>query len=902
MKLVSARFIGLIGIYRKSGVKDITIDFTKCIHNIIMIIGKNGSGKSTLMHALNPLPDSPQMYLDGEPGMKNIIYADGDILYEIEIRYPILGNGTRGATKAFFREINNGVTVELNENGTVNSFKDIVYSKFNLDSNFMSLSRLSMEDRGIVDKKPNERKKYIGNILESVEVYNDIYKALVKRSGVFKSMINSISAKIDTIGDENKLTMEINAINNRISYLENDNAMYIDKISESKAKINVLDPDKTIEIAYHDMVNQITKIKEGINLHDHAITTLSSTLHCESTQQAVAAKYKELQDQKNKLSSKIDSTQEQVKFILTSREEDARQIIVKSQKLSAYQSDINITAVKAAISQSRMRMFEQEKVLKEMGLTGIEISKDEYIIGLNTLNAFRDTVLNIKSYASRISIIKACDYILSKNDPVRDKQVLVDEASELDFQMDSIRNDISYNNGLVAKLSILESRPSECTINTCAFIKDALDAKALNPEAKLAELNTQLDGMFMRYKSLEADAEAMTEVIRVYNDISNVIRSISNNRVILNKLPNGNIFSDTISFINRIKNGDNFNDIYEIYKYIDQANILELYKAESTTLMKLEADYKVYETKIDTIDELSKELEELNDKVANIDKDISNANALILDYQKQLSVVTDRISDCDMLINLLNDKKKSTDLLAEKEMGIGTMLDTMNKISNEYKVLTEYSAKVTTIKNELTPLYESRDKIRFSLTKLDEYKQEIQLYSAKYNQIELIKKYSSPTKGIQTIFMELYMNNTLTIANRLLGLLFDGQLELLQYEINDNEFRIPCKDNITSIINDDISSCSSAEKSMISMILSFALLHQSSSKFNIPQLDEIDAMLDQWNKSMFPTFLHNIMGILDVEMCLMISHSSEIDLSDVDVIQLTPANNEKVKGNVIFTL
>ena len=902
MKLVSARFVGLKGIYRKSGVKDINIDFTKCIHNIIMIVGKNGSGKSTLMHALNPLPDSPQMYIDGEPGMKNIVYSDGDILYEIEIRYPIMNNGTRGTTKAFFREINNGMTVELNENGTVNSFKDIVYSKFNLDSNFISLSRLSIEDRGIVEKKPNERKKYIGNILESVEVYNDIYKTLVKRSGVFKSMINSISAKIDTIGDENKLTMEINAINNRIISLEKDKDTITDIVSKSKARISVLDPDGTIEPHYHDLVSTIDDFKKDIQTLELSIEALSSSIKIEATDSAAALKYKELQDMKNVLTASINSKQEQIKFILSSREEDARQIVIKSQKLSVYQSDTSITNLKSSITESRKRIFEYEKMLKEMGMKGSNITKDEYIIGLNTLNAFRDTVLNIKSYASNKAIIEACRYIKEAKNPINEKRVLVEEIQNLDAHLDELRNHISYYIGLHEKLSILDSRPKACNINTCAFIQDALEAKEQNPDENLEKYNKQLDIEFDKYQKLNDIADSLTEVISVYNDLMNVIRSINSNRSILNKLPNGTIFSDINSFIDRIERGDQFNDIYQLYKYIDKANIIELYKNENIILLSLEADYKAYETKIDTINDLQKELEQLNKKVSSIDKDTENINREIFDMKKNLVDIESMIDKCNLLIDRLSKLKDIKNSLKETEMKISTLLDTMNKIANEYKNMTNYGNRLVTINNELNPLYESRDKLRFSLSKLDEYKQELQIYSAKYNQIELIKKYSSPTKGIQTIFMELYMNSTLTIANRLLGLLFDGQLELLDYEINDTEFRIPCRDTITSIVNDDISSCSSAEKSMISMILSFALLHQSSSKFNIPQLDEIDAMLDQWNKSKFPEFLHNVMGILNVEMCLMISHSSEIDMSDVDIIQLTPATNEKAKGNVIFSL
>ena len=103
------------------------------------------------------------------------------------------------------------------------------------------------------------------------------------------------------------------------------------------------------------------------------------------------------------------------------------------------------------------------------------------------------------------------------------------------------------------------------------------------------------------------------------------------------------------------------------------------------------------------------------------------------------------------------------------------------------------------------------------------------------------------------------------------------------------------------MVNDDISSCSTAERSMISMIISFALLHQSSTKYNILRLDEADATLDQENKSQFPMVVHNVQRRMGVEMCLMVSHSSEIDMSEVDIINLSPIK-EPLKGNVIFSL
>ena len=88
----------------------------------------------------------------------------------------------------------------------------------------------------------------------------------------------------------------------------------------------------------------------------------------------------------------------------------------------------------------------------------------------------------------------------------------------------------------------------------------------------------------------------------------------------------------------------------------------------------------------------------------------------------------------------------------------------------------------------------------------------------------------------------------------------------------------------------------------MSTIINLVLMYQASSKFNIAKLDEIDGGLDQYNRSMFPSILSQIMQILNVENCLIVSHAAEADMSNVDIISLTPVSNEVIKGNVIFQL
>ena len=169
MRYLRAQFKNYIGFYNGMNLDVVDIDFTKCKHNIILIGGKNGSGKSTLLNHLNPFPDGSNAFIPERSAEKNLVLVSEGDTYEIHIVSPADLKG-RKTTKAYIRK--NGI--ELNENGNVSSYKDIIFSEFELDSNYISLSRLSSNDRGLGDKTPAERKKYVSNIIDNIEVYNNM--------------------------------------------------------------------------------------------------------------------------------------------------------------------------------------------------------------------------------------------------------------------------------------------------------------------------------------------------------------------------------------------------------------------------------------------------------------------------------------------------------------------------------------------------------------------------------------------------------------------------------------------------------------------------------------------------------------------------------------------------------
>ena len=186
MKYKSIELVNYAGIYNGMGINQIKIDFTKCISNKIIIRGSNGSGKSTLMGAVHPNPDSNDKFIPGAEARKTLVLYDGITEYVIRYIHPVNNSG-RGTTKGYISKIINGQAVELNPNGNISSCKDILYDEFGFDSVYSSLSQLSSEDRGLVDKKPAERKRLVSSITNSMDTFNGIYKSMSKKMSTLKA-------------------------------------------------------------------------------------------------------------------------------------------------------------------------------------------------------------------------------------------------------------------------------------------------------------------------------------------------------------------------------------------------------------------------------------------------------------------------------------------------------------------------------------------------------------------------------------------------------------------------------------------------------------------------------------------------------------------------------------------
>jgi hypothetical protein len=74
-------------------------------------------------------------------------------------------------------------------------------------------------------------------------------------------------------------------------------------------------------------------------------------------------------------------------------------------------------------------------------------------------------------------------------------------------------------------------------------------------------------------------------------------------------------------------NSDLFEEIMEVYKYIDYSNLIDEYNLAIATLSKLEAEQRLFASKHDIIQEIQNDIDHLEKKTANLTKELAEGVA-----------------------------------------------------------------------------------------------------------------------------------------------------------------------------------------------------------------------------------------------------------------------------------
>ena len=883
MKLLSIRLENYIGIYNGRGDNILEVDLSQSTSNIVIIRGSNGSGKSTLLKALSPLQDDNTAIIPGLEGKKTLRYLYNNEVYEILYVHPVKTDGSRGQVKM---QVYKGMNrVELNPTWNVTSGKDIIFDLFNLDANFLTLSQLSSEDRGLADKKPAERKKFVNSIINGIEVYNNMYKVITKKYSTFKNLISTISSKINQIGNIEELNSRYNNISRQVEDVSRERDRAVIEASKIDAEIGILTRDNNLEEFY--------KINEEIR---------------ENIDYIRASKAQVINLSKGELSSEdLNELKDIIDRSLRTFDKDISKW--KSEEAVAKSKIENISREKEDTFKSLQTKITKRGTLLDGGFSDSDLSlyKDTKAKIAELENDINGLNSSIKNLSEAEALVNAMEMIVPVLDSLYNGLDATTKKEKYDFVKTTLDNDGKYADQTIEltrtynevsrtvteleseiltyeilfdKAKSLALRPKDCKIDDCSFVKEAIEASSKHPEKRINDINKEIDESNKLLKSLEKDIESYKELYDFNKRFTNLHGMVLSFRKLLEKSPVDYII-DPYQLLASLDHMEklmiDFNQIRGIFNIITtKSNYEEIIESLKEPAAKYEANKAL-------IDELDSDIASLKDKLTTIDNQLMTEKDAISETTNDISLTEFKIEVYTKCKSLVDECIGLEERNNELQSQINSLSDIAFKVKDLETRMDEAKSRADRLNNDLNTILSERDKIASSKTLLEDYIRDLDLYNKNFSILETIRYYLSPTTGIQTVFMRTYMGNIILKANELLSLIFNGQFIIQPFVINEAEFRIPCLGN--GLVNDDISSMSTSQICMISMILSFAILSNSSTDYNILKLDEIDGGLDTENRIQFIGLLKQLITMVGCEQCFLISHNMEYD-ADTTVIDM----------------
>ena len=887
MRLLRLRLKNYIGIFNGMGLEDIEIDFSKCTHRILIIKGDNGTGKSTIFKALTPLSDSSINFIEEKTAIKEISYMMNDNTI-VNIKYEsVFKDKTRKPTKCYMSKITqDGTVTNINPTNNITTAKEIIYDLFGLDDNFIVLSQLSANKKGLGGLKPSERKRYVNNIVSSLSAYSEMNKLMTTKSSVLKSILASISTKLSQIGNIELVKNNIIKNEEALSSLKQKEESLVYKIASLNNKISEIDTTGNYLDTYKDLSFRKTILEKEIK-------DLPETK--EYSEDSLIINEKEF--------SKYEAREEFLRKII--KDSFDKELSIKDEidentaKLeSLYDSNI-LSDVKQKISSTKLELSKYEKFTYLID-NYANITDQDYELSNNAIDKFNSNIdVLISSYSK--PIIEDC--LKYENKPktninfdgvIRGLESSLQEQQETkNIVLELKRSSDSFKN-----------IPNDCNHKEdCPFIKEVVEShKRLDEYPSLDSIISNIDSTNSKLEEVKIGYEKETTKTICSNEIKSIIDHIESIVPIINKFPNTTIQKKDI--IHCIREG-----LYlpvDLSNYIENKNIITIISGLRENLKNLEETKSKIEGSSKESISLRSTLERLN---LELDEVIKNKKSNV----QELDDIVNKKNKINTILNSIHiakiNKEKYEKFSKEYEEVCNSIKE-MDKNAESLQTLKEEfrlnSSELNVLRNDdLLNIKRSIEKDKYQLVLYDQYKKDYNEYMSKFNELQMLKKYTS-IHGIQTVYMSVFMNSILQETNNLLRYLFGGRFALQPFIINESEFNIPCADT-EGRVREDISLMSDSQLSMISMLISFVLLKKSSDNYNIIKLDEVDDNLDNINRIQFSILIEHIMSGLGFDQCLIISHNNELDLSNTDIVVLKLESQEMIDslynsgGNIIFS-
>ena len=847
MKILYLKLTNFINIVTAFNTETIEIDFSKSNNNVVLLTGPNGSGKTSILSCLHPFPTNGNMdvrsdnpiIVPRENGYKEIHISDGDDLYVIQHFY------TRNSDKHIIKSYIQKNGVELNENGNVTSFKEIVEKELGLEQDYMKLTRLGSNVTNFIDMKRQERKNFTGKIISEADIYLSYHKKIM--------------------ADKNKVNIQINHTSDLIRRLQVDDLGELKKAQKS-LQHQIEDLTSKIEKANSELsvlqyqlndCGDIPAMRERIQEKEKELKHIQKALARASEIKISISTLKSMIEEAKiailKAKSALDTSVITRTGILNQLDSIANEIDSIRREIARIEDDQNVKDMEANIELLRETI---RRRAKESGISGYvrPCSKAEMEDLIKMLDKCMDILLSTYELGKG-PIQKAVSFFHTKTDIekyTRENKEKI-KRNKMQSLCEQVYAEISKDIGLLGPDC---KNPSGCRVYD--FYQRIYEYATQAPD-KVIEDETFLAYTKMAYNNIQTVLKYLRDYHDIFEKMPECIKDQFLMNTVLTHICNMEWIYDKDIIFHELGliTDDELQDA-DLEELSRQKSMLAQYKKANSNI---EYFQNKLEDLINSRTTLMGQLDEVKETINSLNREIAEKEASVSDYEDMVIAMEHE----DEVETEFNDLKSKLTLASQLSLQIREKTSILNDLQFR--------------KNKMSKTHQDNE---FRIENYKRYKKDLDELSSKFTDLEYLARALSSREGIPLIFIQAYLKDIKDVANQLLDVVYDGDLHLEDFEITADEFGIPYSTKGTTV--KDVIYASQGERSFISLALSFALTYKSISKYNIMLLDEIDATLDISNREKFLHVLEMQIDMIHAEQVFVISHNDMFNAYPVDIV------------------
>lgn len=877
--------------YIQSGLhKDsVEIDFKKPNANskLNLIIGPMGSGKSVILGHLQPFAtfgtldarNSEGMILPEKDGLKIIEYDHDSHHYIIHHDYIWNKNMKTHNIKSYLDKDG----VELNPNGNSGSFKELIKEEFGIDQSFLRVLRLGPNVANVISMKSSERKSFIASLQEDTEIYLMIFKKLNADYRVLKASITSVSnrlmqlssTKADSMRDElSELIQESDAIakkadqcSSSIAKLQGENAALSngDIGSLQQEKDDLTQRVSYLEETIHDLERDIDSAKES----NETLSSISTKIGgYQAELNGFEADILELQKLYDTQATEIDKLNDAILAHGNDTHLDEMRNVAEKLERDYNRYSLELQGFRCKYTYEFLSKFiDDMSVLNNQIDELSQIDEKRIKLLLSTINKSIVSMVNEKVgmlTGRKVNLQKSLTNIQFASEYIppfpifRDPRCTFDECPYFTTHPVTLQDDIGNKKEKNATLARINDEISR------------LDADI----AKYQEL-PMLQKQFQLLKNLWTSAHPVLLELECIDPNLTLLQLLTD----LSARTNWYDYNKLVQFLEKCKMQSDYESVASRYATVkNEIAILESSGVEScaTQLAALKESHEI----------VYQQMSQKSDQVSQKRHMIEECELLYAKLQKVADFENDLRSCQESLVATRENLAKTSENLSRVQVN----LSTISRLETEQL---EYAAKFKELSQHI-------EKLKTVLSQIEYNQQEYDDLIKDGNMMRAILDAVSAKKGIPLILVRHFLSGCKDIVNDLIAEIFDDDLEILDFDVTEDDFKIPYM--VNGQVISDISYASQGQQSIISIALSFALVRQSMFDYNIMLLDEIDGPLHKNDREKFIGILFRQMAAIQADQVFLISHNSTFEGNPVNIFMTADEDIEQSPRQVIVKI